>query len=224
MGWGNAWSSKHSLLLIISLLILWGVDLGVLLTFFLIFGSEALKTFTIVLGILSSIILIRLFFLKASLSYFNIDFADLWKGGLPPKILFFGLVGIFFLTLGEILVEGGYNPQLLEEFKSFVKISGNTVGALIIIGLQYIYYLLEILTVNFIYLSAKSLYNQKIAVGYVAIVWGFLHILNFFKVGFINAMLLATYVVLLSLVLYISAWKGKSMKIPIILWLIQVII
>jgi len=218
MNLGRAQKSKRRALLLISLLILWGVDLGVFLIFSFIFGSEALKIFTLILAILCSIIIIRAILLKVSMSYFDMGFGDLWRGKISIRILFFGLLGILILTFGEVLVEGGYTPQILGEFKFFEGIAGNTIGAVILLGVQYLYYLLEILTVNFIYLSAENLYGSKTSIAYVAVVWGFLHVLNFFRAGIVGAMLLGVYMILLSLVLYIAAWKGKSMKIPIILW------
>jgi hypothetical protein len=206
----------------------WGLELGVAWIFKSVTGSWVSQSFSIYLSKVWAINCLRLLALSLPLRWLNISFRDLTTGGFGLRELKYStaVVVLFFaIDVGyEILYSGSYRPQIIQEFGYHLGISPNVGTALMSLTSEYIYYIFEILSVNLLYVGSLMLGSKKLAVLLPVVLWGSAHVINFVLVSPIEAILLGIYATILAFLIYVSAQRTNSLKVPILIWLVSMIL
>ncbi len=158
------------------------------------------------------------------LKWLNLRFSDLTAGEFGWRELKYSTAIVVFLLAVEVAYFRSYSPQILQEFHYFLKISPNMWMALISMMSEYVYYTLEILSVNLLYIGSLKLGNEKFAILLPTLLWGFAHVLNVVVVHSIAVLLLGVYATIFALLMYFSAQRTGSFKVPIFTWLVSMML
>lgn len=208
--------------LVLSFLLLWGIDLGVLGMAYLFLGGQAVNTPAGYFLALWSIIVLRFLFTLELAGSLGLKLTDLLSGRLTLRGILFG-IGIVALFKGlEVLYSGSFSLQAIEEFRAFQKI-GHSVAPLLFTS-QYIYYFIEILAVNLLYTGTAKFAGRRRAILAPVFLWGALHVLNAFKLGPLLALLLGLYMALFALLTYTVAYREESLRLPVVVWFLNIIV
>ena len=128
--------------------VIWGLELGVVWLFKSITGSWIDQSSSMYLSKVWTINCLRLLALFALLKWLNLRFSDLTAGKFRWRELKYSTAIVAFLLAVEVAYFRSYSPQILQEFHYFLKISPNMWMTLISLMSEYVYYTLEILSVN----------------------------------------------------------------------------
>ena len=219
--------TKHLILfaLLWFLFVIWGLEIGVAWVFKSITGSWISQSSTIYLSKVWAINLLRFLIMSAMLRWLGMNFRDLWKGRFGKKELTYSLaIVLSFLAVEVAYLGDGYSLQILREFRHHLGISPNEWLAVVSLISEYLYYFLEILAVNLLYAGAVKLGGKKPAVLLPTFLWGLVHVLNVIIVPSTQAFLLGIYMATFALLTYFVARRTKSLKIPIFVWLLSMIL
>ena len=219
--------TKHLILfaLLWFLFVIWGLEIGVAWVFKSITGSWISQSSTIYLSKVWAINLLRFLIMSAMLRWLGMDFRDLWKGRFGKTELKYSLaIVLSFLAVEVAYLGDGYSLQILREFRYHLGISPNEWLAVVSLISEYLYYFLEILAVNLLYVGAMKLGGKKSVVLLPTFLWGFAHILNVIVVPYTQALLLGIYMATFALLTYFVAQRTKSLKVPIFVWLFSMIL
>ncbi len=208
--------------LILSVLLLWGIDLGVLGAVYLFSAGDVFNSAWLYLIVLWTIITLRLFFIFGLAGSFGLRLGDLTSGKLTLRGILLGIGIITLFKAIEIFYSGSLSLQCVGEFGAFQKMGGNL--AFLLFASQYVYYFLEILAVNLLYIGTAGFIGEKKAILAPVLLWGALHVLNIFRMSLLSAILLGVYMTLFALLTYMLAYREGSFKVPVVVWLLNVIV
>lgn len=207
------------------LFVIWGLEIGVAWVFKSITGSWISQSSTMYLSKVWAINLSRFLIMFAMLRWLDMDFSDLGKGRFEKKELTYSLaIVLSFLAVEVAYLGDGYSLQILREFRYHLGISPNEWLAAASLISEYIYYTLEILAVNLLYAGAMKLGDERLAILLPTLLWGLAHILNVIVVPPTQALLLGIYMATFALLTYFVARRTKSLKVPIFVWLLSMIL
>ncbi|QDA31809.1 hypothetical protein FH039_09665 [Thermococcus indicus] len=201
--------------------VVWGLELGVVWVFKSITGSWISQSSLVYLSKVWTINCLRLLAVIALLRWLGLSFRDLTEGSFGTRELRLSLLVVFAVLLVEVIYLESYSPQILREFHYHLRISQSTWLALASLASEYVYYTLEILAVNLLYVGALRLGNQRLAVLLPTVLWGSAHALNIVVMPAIEALLLAVYMTVFAFLIYTTTQKTGSLKVPIFIWLVS---
>ncbi|NJE01550.1 hypothetical protein [Thermococcus sp. JdF3] len=204
--------------------VIWGLEIGVAWVFKSITGSWISQSSSIYVSKVWTINCLRILALCVLLRWLNLSFLDLTTGKFGWRELKYSTVIIVAILAIEVVYLKDYYPQILREFHYHLGISQSTWLALASLASEYVYYLLEILSVNLLYAGSLKLGNERFAVLLPTVLWGSAHALNIVVTSSIEALLLGVYMTIFALLMYISAKKTKSLKVPIFIWLTSMVL
>ncbi len=208
--------------LMLSVLLLWGIDLGVLGAVYLFSDGDVLNSAWLYFIVLWTIITLRLLFIFGLAGSLGLRLGDLTSGKLTLRGILLGIGIITLFKAIEIFYSGSLSLQCVGEFGAFQKMGGSL--APLLFASQYVYYFLEILAVNLLYTGTAGFVGEKKAILAPVLLWGILHTLNAFKIGLLPAFLLGVYMALFALLTYLVSCREDSLRLPILIWFLNVIV
>ncbi|NJE53884.1 hypothetical protein [Thermococcus sp. 21S9] len=198
----------------------WGLEIVIGMAFKCATGSWISKTAYVYLAKVWIINLLKLLAGILTLKWLGLNFRDLIRGKFGRKELSYSTAVVLLFLAVEIAYFGGnYFPQIIREFRYHLSISPNEWLAVLSFASEYVYYVIEILMVNLLYVGALKLGGKRPAVLLPTFLWGFAHVLNIIIVPPVQAFLLGVYMMLFALLTYGLALKTRSLKVPIFIWL-----
>ncbi|NJE13245.1 hypothetical protein [Thermococcus sp. LS2] len=204
----------------------WGLELGVGAVIMILTGSWRSQTIGIYLVKVWIINFLRLVVLYLLLNHIGVELRKLTNGrlGMRETLIVVAIIVPFIAV--EVAYYGfkAYTPQMLREFDYYLRLSGSERTALVATLSAYTYYIIEILSVNALYVGTSKFIGSKRAMCFPAILWGFSHVLNVL-VGFtpLQALGLALYMGSIALAMYYVAYHTGSLKVPIIAWMLLMV-
>lgn len=214
----NGWKGALLLGIGYAVVISWGLELSINRVFGDVFGS-GIKYYV---ASLWGITVLRLLLMGVFLKWLNLNWADLWGGELSFRELGLAFLCASFLLLPidvPALLMKAYHPQILGEYRYFLKLaSGDKAMAMFAFFSQYVYYLVEALSVNMLYLGSAKFVGEKGAIVIPMVFWGAMHILQALN----RPLPVATAVAILASVeagvMYGYAYKTGNMIGPLIIF------
>ncbi len=204
--------------------VVWGLELGVVGAFRLVGLPFPADSFLPAFALLVVIVSLRSFAIVLLLRWLKIGFSELFGGGFGLIELALSILVALTFTGLEVAYSHTYSLQALQEFGHFLKISGNYPEALLLFGLQYAYYFVEVTAVNLLYVGGRKLGNERTAFLLPALLWGFAHSINALFIGPIPGLLLGVYAGLFALITYYLAWRRGSLKLAVFTWFLNLIL
>jgi len=206
------------------LFVTWGMELGLVWIFKSLTGSWIPQSASVYMAEVWTINFLRFLGLLLLLRWLDLRFSDLTAGKFGWRELKYSMAVVFIMLTVEVAYSRGYSPQILGEFRYHLRISPNTWVALLSLGSEYVYYTLEILAVNLLYVGSLKLGNERLALIMPALLWGFAHILNAVKSPLIESFLLGIYVMIFALLMFWAVGKTRSLKVSMFTWLVSMIL
>lgn len=217
------WRSAIIFGVLYAVIISWGLELSLDRIFMISFGSGIAHKVTTLWGINVLRILFMFFFLK----WLNLTWSDLWRGKLSFRQLGLAVLCILpLLLLIDIpaLIMKSYQPQIVGEYQYFLELASGGRGlALLALFSQYIYYVIEVLSVNMLYLGSAKFIGKRNAIVIPVIFWGAMHILQALSRPLPIAIAVAILTSIEAGIAYCYVYKIDNMKGPILMFLIIVI-
>ncbi|NJE60289.1 hypothetical protein [Thermococcus sp. 21S7] len=205
------------------LFINWGLEIAVSMVFKEVTGSWISKTAYMYLAKVWTINILKLSAGILTLKWLNLNFGDLTNGKFGRRELAYSTaVVLLFLAVEVAYFKGSYTLQIVRGLHHHLRISPNELFAGLSLASEYIYYVIEILMVNLLYVGALKLGSEKLAVLLPTFLWGFAHALNVIVMPPVQAFLLGVYMMLFAMLTYGLALKTRSLKVPIFIWLATV--
>ena len=204
--------------------VVWGLELGVAWLFKSMTGSWISQSSSVYLSKVWTINSLRFLVLLVLLRLLSIGFPDLTAGEFGRRELKYSTAIILFLLAIEVAYLRGYSPQILGEFRYHLRISPNAGIAVLSLASEYVYYTLEILSVNLLYIGSLRLGSERLAILFPVLLWGFAHTLNVIVAHSIEALLLGIYAAIFALLMYFPAQRTGSLKVPIFVWLVSMVL
>ncbi|CAB49327.1 hypothetical protein [Pyrococcus abyssi] len=204
--------------------VVWGLELGVAWLFKSMTGSWISKSSSVYLSKVWVINCLRFLGLLVLLRWLSVGFSDLTAGEFGRRELKHSTVIVLFLLAIEVAYLRGYSLQILGEFRYHLRISSNVGVAILSLASEYVYYILEILSVNLLYVGSLRLSNEGLAILFPVLLWGFAHTLNVIVAHSIEALLLGIYAAVFAFLMYFSAQRTGSLKVPIFVWLVSMVL
>ncbi|AHF80661.1 Hypothetical protein TES1_1281 [Thermococcus paralvinellae] len=205
----------------------WGLELAVIGVFYSITGhikSQTSFQYLTKVWAISGLRILMIFILTSAV---GLRFSSLYQGSLGKRGLILGIVLLVPFIIIEVICVGvsSYKLQILREFNFHLKLAGeNKPLALLGLTSEYIYYLIEILSVNTLYLGTSKFVGARRAIIFPMVFWGFAHILNLIiEMNALQALGLALYMSSVALVIYYVAYHTGSLRVPIIAWMLLMI-
>lgn len=205
----------------------WGIELAVIGVVYSITGHIKSQTSFQYLAKVWAISCLRILMIFILTSAVGLRFSSLYQGSLRKRGLILGIVLLVpFITIEVICVGvSSYKLQILREFSFHLKLAGeNKPLGLLGLTSEYIYYLIEILSVNTFYLGTSKFVGARRAIIFPMVFWGFAHILNLITgMNALQALGLALYIGSVALAMYYVAYHTGSLKVPIIAWMLPMV-
>ncbi|AEC52015.1 hypothetical protein PNA2_1099 [Pyrococcus sp. NA2] len=206
------------------LFVTWGMELSIGWIFDSLTGSWIPQSASVYMAEIWTINCLRFLGLLLLLRWLNLKFSELTSGKFGWRELKYSMVVVFTMLAVEIAYLRSYSPQILGEFRYHLRISPNVGIALLSLGSEYVYYTLEILAVNLLYLGSFNLGNERLALIMPALLWGFAHSLNFVVVHSIEALLLGIYAMIFALLMFWAVRRTESLKVSVFTWLVSMVL
>ena len=217
----NGWKSAILLGFGYAVIISWGLELSVDKIFMALFGPGI--TYEVIS--LWGTTILRFFLMLTFLRWLNLDWADLWRGELSFRDLGLAILCAVLLLLPidvPALIMKAYHPQILGEYEYFLKLAGDRTLALLALFSQYVYYFIEALSVNMLYLGSVKFVGRRNAIAIPVVFWGAMHVLQALNRPLYVAIAVAVLTSIEAGITYYYAYKTGNMKGPIVIFLIIV--